>query len=62
MAVLTVRKENVTLESIVEEPGQTSINHLDVQVQIFFKTDFSSSGPLICVLSERHQTRPVFYI
>lgn len=31
MAVLTVRKEKVTLESIVEEPGQTSINHLDVQ-------------------------------
>ena len=33
MAVLTVRKEKVTLESLVEEPGQTSINHLDVQVQ-----------------------------
>ena len=33
MAVLTVRNEKVTLESIVEEPGQTSINHLDVQVQ-----------------------------
>jgi len=31
MAVLTVRKEKVTLESLVEEPGQTSINHLDVQ-------------------------------
>ena len=34
MAVLTVRNEKVTLESLVEEPGQTSINHLDVQVQI----------------------------
>ena len=32
MAVMTVRDEKVTLESLVEEPGQTSINHLDVQV------------------------------
>ena len=32
MAVFTVKDEEVTLESLVEEPGQTSINHLDVQV------------------------------
>jgi len=31
MAVFTVKDEEVTLESLVEEPGQTSINHLDVQ-------------------------------
>ena len=34
MAVFTVKDEEVTLESLVEEPGQTSINHLDVQVVI----------------------------
>ena len=52
MAVLTVRKEKVTLESIVEEPGQTSINHLDVQVQKLLKTHFTTFGALVFVLAQ----------
>lgn len=52
MAVLTVRKEKVTLESIVEEPGQTSINHLDVQVQKLLKTHLTTFGALVFVLAQ----------
>ena len=53
MAVLTVRNEKVTLESLVEEPGQTSINHLDVQVQIIPISGHSAP--------EIHQPKPIFF-
>ena len=55
MAVFTVKDEEVTLESLVEEPGQTSINHLDVQVvrgQFASVDEFDNRGesPLVHIL------------